>query len=164
MTKCAYLGCGQDFAPHDARQLYCSPEHSQLARDARKRLCKNRNCRAKLNTADRSTRFCSNACRWSYLEQRKQSQKHVVRLPIAVLLPSGCSPRRVYGTQEPLGSTIGTTGMVGYGEIARKVFCAHYERCLSWVVSKNWGNWDCRDCKVEQPKVPALQSKRSNYE
>lgn len=160
--KCAYRGCAADFQPDDPRQRYCCPQHKWAQANALDRHCKN--CKLKLETPDTTIRFCNNACRWSYLQRRKQSAKRVVRLPIAVLLPAGCSPHRVQGTQEAASSTIGSPGMVHYGDIARRVFCARYERCLAWVVSQRWGNWDCVGCDVDETVLPALRSKRSNYE
>jgi hypothetical protein len=52
-----------------------------------------------------------------------------------------------------------------YGEIARRIYCRRYERCLSYAVSKNWGGFGCKSCDVVEPEEPQKPGpKRSNWE
>lgn len=156
MRRCAYQPCGIEFPATANRQLYCSPEHSQQARDAKRRHGHCAQCQKPLgcNTA---RRFCDKACRWSYQQERRGKRGKRVVEPVAVLLPAGCNPHPVRLRISELP--------IEYGEVARKLYCRRYERCLSYAVSKKWSGFGCQGCDVDEPlpATPGHNPKGGNW-
>lgn len=122
------------------------------ARDARRPFSKCAHCSKSL-PKDQQRRFCDRACQFAYAQERRGKRGKRVREPVAVLLPLGCQPSPVT-TAELQG---------GYGEVARKVFCARMERCLSFAIAKNWGGMSCEACDVDEPAIVPLKPKGSNW-
>lgn len=148
--KCDYRGCGHDFVPRDTRQRYCEYACKQRELVA-KRTTRCLNCE---KDAAQPARFCSSACQWSYSQTKRPGRKPRSFVPVIVLLPAGCNPIRSVALPVAPESTERLGGGQTYGEIARRVWCARYERCLSHAVSKNWDGFDCSKCDVDESTAP----------
>lgn len=151
MKRCAYSSCGVDFAPRDPRQKYCTPRCFENNHKRRQRAGRCAHCEKPIVETDR--RFCDQACRWSYQQERRGRRGKSVKEPVAVLLPLGCKPSPVRSHELP----------GPYGEVARKVFCQRMERCLSFAIAKNWGGMSCQECDVDETAIMPLRPKGSNW-
>lgn len=148
---CSSEACGRAFVASDTRQRYCSASCGNYTRQRRRRHAVCAQCHKAIDAG----RFCDQACRGTYVTERRSRKGKRVIEPMAVLLPSGCNPKpmRIADLQGE------------YGEIARRIYCRRYERCLSYAVSKNWGGFGCKSCDVQEPEEPQKPGpKRSNWE
>jgi len=146
VTRCAWKGCDKDFDPRARNSRgpiakFCSRQCKDAHRNAGNRKC--RACRKLLGSSNGFNRFCSNACKWSYLQKRRRAQsvsdpqvspRDPVE-PVAVLLPLGCEPRKHEQEHDPEALPS-----------LRLLTCERYERCLTYAASKNWEGFTCRLC------------------
>lgn len=134
---CAYRECDNSFRPRDTRQLFCSPDHAQLERDARKRTT------APTPGIGRPRRDF---------------------VPVTRLLTAPCHPTRTDTLPVAPGSTKAGLDGESYGEVVRRVWCARYSECLAYAVSLRWEGFGCQECTVDAPDVNAPRNKRTNWE